>query len=196
MPDSQSLYKLRQALTLARDAIQADQRQQFETLAIQFLTDWDQLPQFKTIACYYSIKGEFPTAALIERLLSLGKKVYLPILRSDKKNYLAFQQIIPKQSLKSNRYGIPEPVFNSQLQINAKDLDLVILPLLGFDDAGNRLGMGGGYYDRTFAFTKDQHNKRHPYLLGLAFSHQQSDQIIAQPWDVPLDSMLTENGFS
>jgi 5-formyltetrahydrofolate cyclo-ligase len=195
MSNSQDFSALRQSLKSARNSVSAEQRRRAEDQAIQLIKNWDQFPQINTIACYHATQGEFPTSELIEQLLSLGKQVYLPILRTDKKNHLTFQQIIPKQKLRPNHYGILEPVPNANLQIDVKDLDLVMLPLLGFDATGNRLGMGGGYYDRTFAFTKALKIGKKPYLLGLAFSNQISEEIIIQPWDVPLDGTLTENGF-
>ncbi|HBS26631.1 MAG TPA: 5-formyltetrahydrofolate cyclo-ligase [Gammaproteobacteria bacterium] len=195
MSNSQDLSALRRSLKSARESILSEQRHRAENQAIRHIKNWDQFPQINTIACYHATQGEFPTSVLIEQLISLGKQVYLPILRTDKKNHLAFQKIIPKQKLQPNRYGILEPVSNANLQIDVKDLDLVLLPLLGFDSAGNRLGMGGGYYDRTFAFAKALKIEKKPYLLGLAFSNQQSEKIIIQPWDVPLDGTLTENGF-
>ncbi len=195
MSNPQDLSALRRSLKSARESLLPEQRQRAENQVIQLITHWDSFPHCQKIACYHATGGEFPTAELIEQLLSLGKQVYLPILRTDKKNHLAFQQIIPKQKLLPNRYGILEPIPDANLQIDVKDLDLVMLPLLGFDSNGNRLGMGGGYYDRTFAFSKALKTKQKPYLLGLAFSNQLSEEIIAQLWDVPLAGTLTENGF-
>ena len=189
-----SVSALRQSLKSARNAIPTDSRLHAEERATEFLTRWDLLQRCKKIACYHAIQGEFPTTSLIEILLSMSKEIYLPIIREDEKIPLAFQQIIPQQSMQQNRYGISEPHPDPNLQINVKDLDLVILPLLGFDRNGNRLGMGGGYYDRTFAFTKESKVRR-PYLMGLAFTDQLSDQLIAQPWDVSLDATLTEDGL-
>ena len=96
--------------------------------------------------------------------------------------------------LVNSHCGIPEPYKKSDNLIDPKDLDLVITPLVGFDVDGNRLGMGGGYYDRTFAFTKqhsddDDHG---PCLIGVAYEFQNISQVPTESWDVPLDKLVTE----
>jgi 5-formyltetrahydrofolate cyclo-ligase len=96
----------------------------------------------------------------------------------------------PKQKLIKNRYGILEPPINNQRLTPTWSLDLVLMPLVAFDAKGNRLGMGAGFYDRTF----DVHN--HPYrpkpkLLGLAYDFQETSGLKPEPWDVPLDYIVT-----
>jgi 5-formyltetrahydrofolate cyclo-ligase len=69
------------------------------------------------------------------------------------------------------------------------------MPLVGFDKAGNRLGMGGGFYDRSFAFKQKRHSCQ-PKLIGLAHSIQQVDNLSVQGWDIPVDNIVTELGVS
>jgi len=68
------------------------------------------------------------------------------------------------------------------------------MPLVAFDLTGNRLGRGGGYYDRTFAFMREKH-RNHPYLLGLAYHWQQIDALPREDWDIPLAGIVTEKAI-
>ena len=88
-----------------------------------------------------------------------------------------------------NRFGIKEPI--STDIINADQLDILFMPLVGFDKDKNRIGMGGGFYDRTLAFKKQQKMAKNPKLIGLAFDCQQVEQLEVQEWDVPLDVIIT-----
>jgi len=81
-------------------------------------------------------------------------------------------------------------------QLSPGRLDLVIMPLLGFDPRGGRLGMGGGYYDSHFAFRRHGWRHRKPWLLGLGYDVQRCDRLVLNPWDVPLDAVLTESGLT
>ncbi len=114
--------------------------------------------------------------------------MYLPCLQA--RCRLSFRQVSPRSHLSVNRFGIPEPP-RKATTIDAHALDVVIVPLVAFDPAGRRLGMGGGYYDRSFAF-KRQFPQRGPVLIGLAHSCQEVAQLTAQAWDVPLDWIVTE----
>ena len=89
----------------------------------------------------------------------------------------------------------PEPRICADRLIAARNLDLVIVPLLGFDSDCNRIGMGGGYYDRSFAFTRRYRHIKGPYLLGLAHESQRVEQLDAQPWDIALDAVITEQNL-
>lgn len=136
------------------------------------------------IACYIASPEEFDCHPLIEMIWKKQKNCYLPILLQE--NELGFSHYLPQDPLAPNRYKILEP---SHPQIFPKEeLDLVLLPLVGFDFKGNRLGMGAGYYDKTFAFHKDK-----PFLLGLGYEIQKIEEITADPWDIPLDGVLTES---
>lgn len=90
-----------------------------------------------------------------------------------------------------NRFGIPEPQQGPAHKLPTHLLDVVLMPLVGFDRAGSRLGMGGGFYDTTFAF-KQQNPKGKPLLIGLAHSCQEVDSLQADNWDIPLGAIATE----
>lgn len=140
-----------------------------------------------TMAIYLAADGEIDTRLLIERAWLLGKRVYLPILRAG--NRLRFAEFRPGARLRRNRLGIAEPTIKRFR--DARILDLVLMPLVGFDARGGRLGMGGGFYDRSFAFLTAG-GKRQPALVGLAHQFQQVDVLPVEPWDVPMCAVATD----
>jgi len=157
-----------------------------------------QSPIFKSakhIAFYSPIKGEvdpLPLAQLSNKTIA-NKYFYLPIIQ-DSEEPLLFAPFSNQSELVNNRLSIPEPAYKNSELITPEALDLVIMPLLGFDKHGNRLGMGGGFYDRTFAFKKQKSNK--PALIGIAYDFQEVEFLKAEDWDIPLDYMVTESQFN
>jgi 5-formyltetrahydrofolate cyclo-ligase len=129
-------------------------------------------------------------APLLELLWSAGKQVYLPVLVPFSRQKLWFARFSPGDMLACNRFGIPEPVRRSLIKPLA--LDLVLTPLVAFDTAGHRIGMGGGFYDRTFAFLQRRQHWHKPNLVGLAYELQKQATIKPNNWDVPLDAIATE----
>ncbi|HMM44266.1 MAG TPA: 5-formyltetrahydrofolate cyclo-ligase [Candidatus Macondimonas sp.] len=146
----------------------------------------------RTVALYLPADGEVDPRALIMLADRLGKTIVLPRLHRQKPFRMDFVVYRPGRALQRNRFGIPEPcgpVVRAPVCI-----DLVILPLVGFDRRGNRLGMGSGYYDRRFAFVRRRAGLR-PKLIGLAYEFQCVPALDAQPWDVPLHGVVTERGW-
>lgn len=148
------------------------------------------LPQRGHVAGYWAMDGEI--ALHVFQLRLPAALVYcLPVLAdSNGESRLAFAPWRAGDPLVSNRYGIPEPDVRPSSLLSPEDMDLVVLPLVGFDLAGNRLGMGAGWYDRSFAFRRTR--PAPPWLVGAAFSHQQSEALDRQAWDVPVDAVCTE----
>jgi 5-formyltetrahydrofolate cyclo-ligase len=144
------------------------------------------------IAVYLPEDGEVETRALIELCWSMGKQVYLPVLVPFLDNRLWFARYLPDTRLVRNRFGIAEPEIVHRQRIAPHALDLVLTPLVGFDNHGNRLGMGGGFYDRSFAFLLGRKHWRKPQLVGLAYEFQQLPSLPPQPWDVPLTAVATD----
>jgi 5-formyltetrahydrofolate cyclo-ligase len=146
-------------------------------------------PQTGFVAGYWAMDGEI---ALHAWQLRLPREcIYcLPVLCDD--NLLRFAPWRPGDGLISNRHGIPEPDVTPSSLLDADTLSLAVLPLVGFDRNGHRLGMGGGWYDRSFAF---RHARREPppHLVGAAFGLQQIDPLDAAHWDVALDAVCTES---
>ena len=145
------------------------------------------------IGFYHSVRGEADPAELrnLETPQNHHKRFYLPVLSPDKNQGLLFGEVTSQTQFKNNKFDIPEPVFNKNNLVEGKSLDLVLVPLLGFDNKGNRLGMGGGYYDRCFAFKK--HTKTKPILMGFAYDFQEIDSLNPEAWDVGLDMVATES---
>ncbi len=148
----------------------------------------------KHIAFYLSNDGEIDISPVFQTAWQRGKLCYLPVLNPYGKK-LSFALYTPESVMRNNRYGIPEPVVNKRALLSPQQLNLVLTPLVAFDSNGNRIGMGGGYYDRSFAFLRRQQNYKQPRLCGTGFSFQQVDHIQQQKWDVPLLGVYTDEGF-
>lgn len=155
------------------------------------------LPVFKQsekIACYLAAKHEFDTSPIIEAIWQAKKQCYLPIVVSEEnEKILQFERYEYGDALHLNRYSILEPI-NTTRRIIPENLDMVIVPLIAFDCYGHRLGTGGGYYDRTFAFLHAQ-TKQAPQMIGLGYTAQQIATLPFDPWDILLNGVLTENEF-
>ncbi len=153
----------------------------------------EQLPEYLTdarVAGYWATGGELPLNLVIPPLLARGQRFLLPILAKGKQ--LHFAPWRDGDPVAPNRYGIPEPVAPHEW-FAPFQLDLVLVPLLAFDRRGHRLGHGGGYYDRSFAFLKEQARPTEPLLVGVAYAFQEVEAFEAEPWDVPLDFVATEH---
>jgi len=142
------------------------------------------------IAAYLAADGEIDPLPLIQRLWKLGKKLYLPVLVPFAERKLWFARFEPGDRLVFNRYGIPEP--ERRRLIKPGDLDLVFTPLVAFDDKGHRLGMGGAYYDHSFAFLGKRTHLYKPKLVGLAYEFQKQAAIHVNHWDISLHAVVTE----
>jgi len=140
----------------------------------------------RSVALYWPADGEPDVRALAATAWRHNKRVLLPVV--SQQGVMRFATWDRNTRFRRNRYGIPEPVAR-RFRAPATRLDLVVMPLVAFDKHGNRLGMGGGYYDRALA-----RRGRQITLVGAAFSCQQAPVIPAQPWDVPLDIVVTEAG--
>lgn len=155
-------------------------------------------PLFKRtrrLALYLPADGEVDPNDIIENAWSFGKQVYLPVLVPFLHNRLWFVRYTPDTQLVANRFGIAEPDVVHGHRLAPQALDLVLTPLVGFDARGNRLGMGGGFYDRSFAYLHKRRSWRKPRLVGLAFEFQQLAQLPAHAWDVPLSAVATETDW-
>ncbi|HFD86068.1 MAG TPA: 5-formyltetrahydrofolate cyclo-ligase [Gammaproteobacteria bacterium] len=195
IPDySSKANLLRRELKQRRAAISPHQRERAGRLAWQHLRYWPVLRRAKKVACYLAMPGEFPTETILQGLLNQEKEVYVPVVDQHQQRKMVFQRYRPNAPMRQNRYGIIEPVELPRQQINATRLDLILMPLLGFDHCGTRIGMGGGYYDTSLAFRLEQWRMKKTRLVGLAFDVQHCHSLERNHWDVPLDAVLTESG--
>ena len=153
------------------------------------------LPEFiysQRIAAYIPNDGEIDPQPLIELAWRTGKRVYLPVLHPFKKGHLLFMEHVPNQILAKNRFGIPEPICEHDERCQPWILDLVLTPLVGFDEQGNRMGMGGGFYDRTLAFMNNHSRPRKPCLLGVAHECQKVKTLPNENWDIAMNGIVTD----
>ncbi len=144
------------------------------------------------IGVYLPNDGEMDPRPLLRRAWSMGKRCYLPVLDPLGSNRLWFVPYRAGDALRINRYGIPEPTHPARARVRAGALDLILAPLVAFDRHGHRLGMGGGYYDRSLAFLRHRRHWRRPRLYGLAFEFQRVKRLRAAAWDVALDGCFSE----
>ena len=187
--------ELRRTLRERRQQLSVQQQRDHAQQACQFLTESNLLKDVKRIAVFLTRDGELSTKHLIEKLWKQeGLEVYLPALETVPERCMSFSRYTPDTKLVLSRFNIPEPDVNFSEQLTGAELDLIITPLVGFDSEGNRIGMGGGYYDRTFAF-KQLKPESKPLLVGWAHSCQAVEQLDKQPWDVPINAIITERGL-
>lgn len=187
------LRKTRQLLALQQQNLHSEQALQHVKNLLES-SDLFATPQ--KIAIFLSQDGELDTKKVIEYLWQhTNHEVYLPILETGKHGHMAFARYTPESKLIVSQFGIPEPSVPLEQHLNSEHLNRVFMPLVGFDKQGNRIGMGGGYYDRTFEFTKNSKN-HNTYLIGWAHSCQQVEKLPNEPWDIPLNAIITEQGFT
>jgi 5-formyltetrahydrofolate cyclo-ligase len=137
------------------------------------------------IAFYQAADGEISPHYLLEQALALGKNCYLPVLRRFPKQQLGFVRIHRHSRLHRHRFGMLEP--QQRLRRFVHELDMVCMPLVGFDRFGRRLGMGGGFYDRSLG----GYRNRKVLKTGLAHDCQQVDRLENAVWDIPLNAIFT-----
>ena len=147
--------------------------------------------QAARIAVYFAVNGEISLDLVIDQALAQGKQIYLPNL--DQKT-LRFSPYFRQQKMRINKFKLPEPDVGEEEMLEPGALDLVLAPLVVFDADGNRIGMGGGFYDRSFAFRKDA-TRTSPVLIGVAHELQKVEQLIAESWDVQLDMVVTDQAI-
>lgn len=145
----------------------------------------------RRVAFYLASDGEIDPRHLLQSALSRNKFCFLPVLHPVRPGRLWFRRIKHDSTLSPNRFGIAEPT--SGRLIPGQGLDVVFMPLVAFDRDGGRLGMGAGFYDRSFAF-KTQSKRLSPLLVGLAHSCQEVERLPLASWDVPLAAVVTEEG--
>lgn len=144
------------------------------------------------IALYLPNDGEIDPRPLLRAAQRRGKRTYLPVLSAWPRTKMVFQRVERNEKLSSNRFRILEPRPQPKRQRKVWTLDLLLLPLVGFDDRGGRLGMGGGFYDRSLAYLRMRKNWHKPTLLGLAHECQRVDELALASWDVPLQATVSD----
>jgi 5-formyltetrahydrofolate cyclo-ligase len=186
-----TVQQLRQQIIRQRKALTSAEIAQSSEQIATCLFDSEIFQQARNIASYLPVSGEADPTSLFA---NSEKTFFLPVLRKDEDGRMFFVRIDRNSQFTFNKFGIPEPVYTGADLIQEKQLDLVIMPLVSFDLYGNRIGMGGGYYDRSFAF-KQRLPLHKPFLMGYAYKFQQAKTLKPESWDVQMDGLVTENGL-
>ncbi len=156
------------------------------------------LPAFRNsrrVAMYFTNDNELDPGVAMTRAQDYRKQCFVPVLYSGRLRKLWFAPVLEKQNYAPNKLGIPEPTGTSRHWLSPMQLDLIVLPLVAFDRTGNRIGMGGGYYDRTLAYLQLRQFWRRPKLVGIAYEFQCLDSIDTDNWDVGLQAIVTESNI-
>lgn len=193
LSEAPRLPSIRRALRQARRSLSArDQRLHARSLTRLLGKD----PAFlkaRRLAAYWPADGELDPRPLLALASRRGRSTFLPVLRRASRGRLWFVRFRPGEPLDAKRFGfrIPEPRRRGHIG-PPWNLDLILMPLVGFDLDCNRLGMGGGFYDRTLAYLRHRSHWRRPRLIGIAHECQRLERIEPRPWDIPLDGVATE----
>lgn len=191
---------IRQHLLSKRLNLSEAERTAWDQQIFQQLISCDFFKQANHFACYFSHLNEPQLVNLILDYIQTTvnhnahhQSLYLPILKkSEAGSYLSFGRCDLKTRFKNNLYNIPEPDVPTELELNASELDLILMPLVGFTSLKKRLGMGGGFYDRTLSFKLKTPDTK-PYLVGIAYECQKSERIPIENHDIGLDNVITES---
>ena len=184
------MNNLRTRIKEKRDQLSNDNVVRLGKAIFRNILDANILKDKKRIAIYYSVNNEVTTSQIIKHLWTKNKELFLPMINL---NQLMFGPYKSGDNLSKNKFGIPEPTTRTEKLITADILDLVIVPLVAFDSDCNRLGMGGGFYDRALAFKKTSSETSSPLLIGLAYELQKVKTLKINSWDIPMDGIISES---
>jgi 5-formyltetrahydrofolate cyclo-ligase len=186
---------LRRRIRKQRAALHPDQLTHASLKASAKMSELPHYRRAKRIAAYIASNGELDPLPVLVDAYAMGKSCYLPRLHPFLKGRMWFIAWKPGDVLVPNRFGILEPRLRKGARIPNWMLQHVLVPLVAFDEQMNRLGMGQGFYDRAFAFTRYRKRWKGPFLCGFAHSFQQTTGLSSHPWDVPLDAVVTESAI-
>lgn len=184
--------ELRRHLKALRAAVLPRQRHHAALAALRHARPL--LLRARRIGLYAAHGAEFDLAPVLERCLGMRRQAYLPIVPRRGRRVLRFARVERHSKWTRNRFGIREPVDPRPLPVTR--LDLLFVPLVGVDDAGHRLGMGGGFYDATLAYHGRRTHWKKPLLIGVGYACQRMSSLPYDPWDATLDAYLDETGLT
>jgi len=181
--------RLRARLLESRSALHPHQRRDADRRIcvhlLRLLDDRDYLD----VAAFVAFRGEPDLRPALAALSEAGRRIWMPVVDGDR---MLFRRWRPDVRMRPNRYGIPEPVDTRACP--PERLELVLAPLVAYSPRGQRLGMGAGYYDRTFEFAA-RAPEHGAWMVGVAYALQQVDSLPTESWDVPLGAVVTERGL-
>ncbi|WP_323644137.1 5-formyltetrahydrofolate cyclo-ligase [Pectobacterium versatile] len=184
-----SRQQIRQAVRQQRRLLTPEQQSRFAQQASERVMAHPKIIRADSVAVFLSFDGELDTHPLIQQLWQREKRVYLPVLHPFRSGHLLFLRYTPDTELVRNRLKIMEPRLDVCQVLPLPQLDVLLTPLVAFDHQGQRLGMGGGFYDRTLQYRN--YTSRGPYPIGLAHDCQQVDALPVESWDIPLPEIIT-----
>ena len=179
--------QIRTEVRQRRNNLTSEQQSLFALQAADRVATHSRIHAASTISVFLSFDGELDTAPLIQRLWANGKQLCLPVLHPFTSGNLLFLRYGPDTTLVRNKLKILEPALDATQIVPLSQLDIILTPLVAFDSHGQRLGMGGGFYDRTLENWQDGG----PYPIGLAHDCQHVDNLPVEHWDVPLPEVIT-----
>lgn len=184
--------RLRKKIREQRRSIDAPDKLSLDSAINRFLTTYAEESHVQTIAAFWPFDGEPNLLPALELLESAGIRLALPVIGIVSASpSMIFRHWMTGAVMEQNFYGIPEPVGTAEILL--PDIDLILLPLVGWDDSGGRLGMGAGYYDRALQPFRQSHS---PVRMGVAYQLQKLPVIPAEPWDIRLHMILSESGWA
>lgn len=157
---------------------------------LSILREHEFFRQKRVVASYIAVRGEVDTGSINSWLLKNGHTLALPVVDPVRDGEMSFYKAEPETVFTKGRYGISEPEAKAESLVPERDINAVLLPLVGFDLSGNRLGMGGGYYDRLLKKLKDD-----TLLIGIAYDFQRLESIETREWDMRVDEVITPSGL-
>ena len=182
---------LRKEISLKRKNLSKKERLESEESLVQLWESVGDSYKKNKVALYWPINGEVATNALISYFFSNGSKCFLPVISNNEENKLIDFALFEEQSrLVKNRFGIPEP--NKSKIIDLNQLDIIFLPCVCFDSRGNRIGMGGGFYDKTLSYLSKKEKTK---LIILAYDFQEVESCFPESHDIKADACLTPNQY-
>jgi 5-formyltetrahydrofolate cyclo-ligase len=183
-----STHDIRNRALTARRAMDDEERIVASSVITSKFTSSHLFMSAHSIACYMPMKDEVDSRAVFERGWRSNKHMFVPVTLDDGSMY--FCEVLRETELKRNQFGVFEPT--SGTIYSPRFLDVVIAPLVAFDAHHNRIGMGGGYFDRCFSYLRHRRHWFQPKLIGLAFHCQKVEKITPNPWDIPLYCVYDE----
>jgi 5-formyltetrahydrofolate cyclo-ligase len=182
------MNKLRAAALRARREMNASDRVEASRIICDRVTNSSAFLAAKFVACYLPMSDEVDTRLIIERGWRANKRIFVPVTYNN--GNMFFREIRPDTTLNRNKMSIWEP--QSGQFISPRQLQIVVTPTVAYDALNHRVGMGGGYYDRCFAFLRHRRHWIKPKLLGVAFYCQKVEKISPNTWDIPLYHIFNE----
>ncbi|WP_286271781.1 5-formyltetrahydrofolate cyclo-ligase [Thalassotalea hakodatensis] len=182
-----SRQAIRQQIRHTRQMLSSESQTEASLSLVHQLKHIAIIAKAKSVAIYHANDGELNTTPFIHWCWQQNIQTYLPVLHPFNKGQLLFLHYRATSAMNKNKYGILEPQLDVRHVCPVRKLDIIFTPLVAFDETGARLGMGGGYYDRTLASLVTTP----PVIMGLAHDCQKISAIPIEAWDVPLPHIVT-----